>query len=204
MKKLFLILLGIQMSVLAQNQAVIGLPEFKFLYANYPNKLECAMSDADSTYIAIPSDQAAVTTSSYRYEFNENSCFEVYVLPNVKRVEVEVHAIKNGQDFIVSKESFQVKAIPSARLYGTTFSLTTGFKAVVGFGPDCPLTNVKFNVIGGEVLEGNNSILFSGAIIPSSILSDRKPGTKIGVEIMYRIEGQSSVNITSGILTIVP
>lgn len=204
MKKILSILFGIQMSAFAQSQAVIGLPEFKFLYANYHNKLECTMSDADSTYIAVPSNQATVTTSTYRYEFNENSCFEVYVLPNVKRVEVEVHAIKNGQDFIVSKENFPVKAIPSARLYGTTFSLTTGFKAVVGFGPDCPLTNVKFNVIGGEVLAGNNSIPFSGAIIPSSILPKLKPGTKIGVEIMYLIEGQSMVNLASSMLTIVP
>lgn len=192
------------MSAFAQSQAVIGLPEFKFLYANYHNKLECSMSDADSTYISIPSDQASVTPSSYTYGFYENSCFDVWVLPNVKKVEVAVHAIKNGQDFIISKEIFQVKAIPSARLYGTTFSLTTGFKAVVGFGPDCPLTNVKFNVIGGEVLAGNNSISFSGAIIPSSIISDLKPGTKIGVEIMYRIEGQSMVNLASSMLTIVP
>jgi hypothetical protein len=204
MKKILPIVFGIQMSAFAQSQAVIGLPEYKFLYANYNNKLECTMSDADSTYIWIPSDQASVTPSSYTYGFNENSCFDVRVLPNVKRVEVEVHAIKNEQDFIVLKEMYAVKAIPSARIYGTTFSRTTGYKAVVGFGPDCPLTNVKFTVLGGIIFSGNNSYSFAESFIPSTIFPELKPGTKISIELMYRIDGQSSVNKTSSILTIVP
>jgi hypothetical protein len=204
MKKVLTIVLGIPLSAFAQSQAVIGLPEYKFLYANYNNKLECSRSDADSTYISIPSDQASVTPSSYTYLFNENSCFDVRVLPNVKRVEVEVHAIKNEQDFIVLKEMYAVKAIPSARIYGTTFSRTMGFTSIVGFGPDCPLTNVKFTVLGGRIFSGNNSYAFTESYIPSTIFPELKPGTKIAVELMYRIEGQSSVNVTSSILTVVP
>jgi hypothetical protein len=204
MKKVLAIMLGIQMSDFAQSQAVIGLPEFKFLYANYNNKLECTMSDADSTYIEIPEDQATVTPSAYTYGLTENSCFDVHVLSSIKKVEVEVHAIKNEQDFIVLKEMYVVKAIPSARLYGTTFSRTMGFKAVVGFGPDCPLTNVKFTVLGGKVLSGNNSYAFTESFISSNIFPELKPGKKISLEVMYRIEGQSSVNVASSILTIVP
>lgn len=189
---------------LSQTQAVIGQPEMRVLYMNYVNIIECSMMDADSSYVICQDESVFITPSTYNVGLGQNACFEVYISNFIKTVELEVHVLKNGVDFIVSKEPFKVKAFPKPFMQNTTVSHTTGAKIQIGLGPDCPFTNVDFEVSGGNIDFDADSYTFSGNLIPPDALKSIKPGKKVPVQITYQNSKNGAMEVCSGILTVVP
>lgn len=204
--KLFILITLILSSFHAtcQTQAVIGQPEMRILYVGYPNIIECAMMDVDSTYISCNSEEVSIIPSTYGIGISQNACFEIRIYQLIQNVELEVHAIKNGQDYLVSKEAFKVRAFPSPSIQNTTISHTTGATIHVSLGPDCPFTNVTFEIIGGRLTTENDSFVFNGNQIPPSAINRLKPGKKVDIEITYRNSKNSGVYVCSGVLTVVP
>lgn len=190
--------------VTCQTQAVIGQPEMRMLYVGYPNIIECAMMDVDSTYISCNSEEVSILPSTYGIGISQNACFEIHIYQLIQNVELEVHAIKNGQDYLVSKEAFKVRAFPIPSIQNTTISHTTGASIHVSLGPDCPFTNSAYEVMGGEVTSEDASVVFSGNHIPSSAISQLKPGKKVVIEITCRNLKTSGSFVCSSVLTVVP
>ena len=72
-------------------------------------------------------------------------------------------------------------------------------------GPDSPFTGVSFNVIGGQIMVGNEMPeMFSGNIIPASLIENAKPGQNVAIEITYRRSGSTVNNVASCLLKVVP
>jgi hypothetical protein len=99
----------------------------------------------------------------------------------------------------VSREAF-----PKPFMQNTTVSHTTGAKIQIGLGPDCPLTNVDFNVSGGIIDFDDDSYTFSGDLIPPDAIKKIKPGKKVPVQITYQNSKNGAMEVLSGVLTVVP
>jgi hypothetical protein len=89
-------------------------------------------------------------------------------------------------------------------MHNTTVSHTTGAKIQIGLGPDCPFSNVDFEVTGGNIDFDADSYTFSGNLIPPDALKSIKPGKKVTVQITYQNSKNGAMEVCSGILTVVP
>jgi len=193
-----LIVLAICLSSFSQNQAVIGFPEYKLLYRGHHNIIECAMNDADSTYITCRDDQGTISALNYTDANGETACFDVMVYYNVSSFELVVHAIKNNNDYIVRKETFRVKDAPYPVIVPTTISHSVGIRVDIHLSNDSPISNATFVVTGGTI----DDIPFSGNLVPGSIVAKVKPGKKVAIEVFYTLNGVKASTPAQGILTV--
>jgi hypothetical protein len=102
---------------------------------------------------------------------------------------------EKGNIVSTSIQTFYVKAFPAAQLQNDKISKTSGMRASVGLGPDCPFTGVSFEVIGGSLTTETEELKFTGSVIPASYLAKMKIGKKVVVNVNYRRTSPSDTAI---------
>lgn len=190
------------MSLFAQSGA-IALPEMSILYRGWNNKIVPIIPCNEELILEL--DGATADTATWSdADGNTYKGYNVNVLYSATTVTIQVKGkSENGTIQHHGVFKYKVKSFPSAQLQGTTISKTTGYKAVVSLGPDSPFTGVSFNVIGGEITVGNEPpVMFSGNIIPASLVDKAKPGQLVNIYLKY-VSG-SMVRVTSGVLKVAP
>lgn len=191
-------------SLIAQSGA-IALPEMNILYRGWNNKIVPMIPFNEELILEL--DGATADTATWTDAYGNNfKGYYVKVSSSANVVTIRVNGkSENGtiQNHGVFK--YKVKAFPKAQLQGTSISKAYGFRAVVSMGPDSPFTGVSFNVIGGQIMVGNEMPeMFSGNIIPASLIENAKPGQNVAIEITYRRSGSTVNNVASCLLKVVP
>ncbi|MBM3916219.1 MAG: hypothetical protein FJ349_01240 [Sphingomonadales bacterium] len=184
----------------------ISQPEMQILYRGYDNKIipnvpcgqQLELSVEGASYQKISwTDAQGQTQIGYNLRVKEAA----------RTVVVKVNGLdEKGDTLSRSTQVFHVKAFPAAQLYNDRISKTSGMKASIGLGPDCPFTGVSFEVIGGSLSLGNEEFNFSGPVIPASYLNKVKPGDKVVVTVSYRRKdsAEMGVMICSAVLEVIP
>jgi hypothetical protein len=185
-------------------QATISLPEMSILYKGWNNKVIPSLGCNDSIILEV-SDGTATKVKWSDADGKEYDGFVVNITGQSKFVTLTVFEVsKDGQKLNRGSFKYKVKAFPRAQLQGTTISKTTGFKAVVSLGPDCPFTGVSYQVIGGSLIVGNDEIPFSGDRVPAGALEKIKPGKLVAIDVTYKRLESGTIEVASGILRVVP
>lgn len=187
----------------ATKAGAISLPEMAVMYTGWKNKVVPVVAGAVSTDINVQGG----TKEKASWTDGDGNKFEGYyvnVTPGTRFVTVELLGKdKEGKSNNFGKFKYKVKPFPNAQVQGTTISKTSGFKAVVSLGADSPFTGVQFQVIGGEVIAGNETVGFTGDRVGADAIAKIKAGKKISVDVSYKRVGSNEVKVATATLKVV-
>lgn len=180
--------------VIAQT-ANISQPEMQIVYRGYDNKIIPNIPCGQQLDLIV--EGATIQKSSWTD--GQGQIHVGYILRvngSARNVDVKMNGLdEKGNIVSTSIQNFHVKAFPAAQLQNDRISKTSGMRASVGLGPDCPFTGVSFEVLGGSLLIENEELTFSGSLIPASYLAKVKIGKKIVVNVNYIRNGSASTGV---------
>ncbi len=181
-------------------------PEMQILYRGYDNKIIPNIPCGQTLDLIIEGASAQKTTWTDMHGQTQVG-FNLRVNGTVRNVVVKMNGLdEKGNIASTSIQTFHVKAFPAAQLQNDRISKSSGMRASVGLGPDCPFTGVSFEVVGGTIAIGDEEYCFSGAVIPAASLQKVKIGKKVVVNVNYRRTSPTDTAICtcSGVLEVGP
>lgn len=186
--------------------ANISQPEMQIVYRGYDNKIIPNIPCGQQLDLIVEGgtlQKASWTDAQGQSQVGYN----LRVNGMARNVVVKMNGLdEKGNVVSTSIQTFHVKAFPAAQLQNDRISKTSGMRASVGLGPDCPFTGVSFEVIGGSLLTENEELTFSGSVIPASYIAKVKTGKKIVVNVNYIRQGSASTGVMtcSSVLEVEP
>lgn len=208
MKKIiFLILMPLYCSNAVSQIGNISLPEMQILYRGYDNKIIPNIPCGQQLELFV--EGATFQKASWSDDQGQNQVgYTLRVNGSTRNVVVKVNGLdEKGNVLSSSSQIFIVKPFPAAHIQNDRISKTSGMRAIVGLGPDCPFTGISFEVIGGSITFGNQELTFIGSIIPSSLLEGTKPGQKVALTVSYNSNSENidiGQRVCHSILEVVP
>ena len=186
--------------------ANIAQPEMQIVYRGYDNKIIPNIPCGQQLDLIVE----GATVQKASWTDSQGQTQEGYYLRvngSARNVVVKMNGLdEKGNIASTSIQNFHVKAFPAAQLQNDQISKTTGMRASVSLGPDCPFTGVSFEVIGGSLITENEELTFSGSVIPASYLAKVKTGKKIVVNVNYRSTSpiDTVISTCSSVVEVVP
>jgi hypothetical protein len=173
----------------------IAQPEMQILYRGYDNKIIPNIPCGQTLDLAIEGGTAQ--KASWTDSQGQNQVgYNLRVNGTARNVVVKINGLnEKGEIASTSTQTFHVKAFPAPQLLNESISKSSGMKANIGLGPDCPFTGVSFEVIGGTIAIGHNEYIFSGSVIPATTLPKVKIGQQVVVNVNYRRTNSSDTAI---------
>jgi hypothetical protein len=183
----------------AQQKIVVSQPEYRVLYRNYDNKIECLSNESDSIYIATknPSDAQILFVKD---GFSSESYFIVRPLIQNSLI-LDFHTITNGVDNIVESEEFSVKLFPNPELQNSFLSKSNVNEIEVAYPMFFPI-KAEFIVLGGRVIIKDTEYLYTGNRVPGSLLSKVKSGSNVLLEVTIKRKGQASPTMIKSVISV--
>lgn len=186
--------------------ANIAQPEMQIVYRGYDNKIIPNIPCGQQLDLIV--EGATVQKASWTDGQGQTQVgYYLRVNGTARNVVVKMNGLdEKGNIASTSIQTFHVKAFPAAQLQNDQISKTTGMRASVSLGPDCPYTGVSFEVIGGSLITENEELTFSGPVIPASYLAKVKIGKKIVVNVSYIRHGSAGTGVMtcSSVVEVVP
>jgi hypothetical protein len=175
----------------------ISQPEMQIVYRGYDNKIIPNIPCGQQLDLIV--EGATVQQASWTDGQGQTQVgYNLRVNATARNVVVKMNGLdEKGNILSTSIQTFHVKAFPAAQLQNDRISKSSGMRASVGLGPDCPFTGVSFEVLGGSLITENEELTFSGSVIPASYLTKVKTGKKIVVNVNYIRHGSGG----SGVMT---
>jgi hypothetical protein len=204
MKELYIFLLAIFSSfpLFAQN-ATISLPEMAVLYRGYDNKI-LPVVGCDEQIELVCSEGASISKSIWADDSGKEINGYIVKVGNTNNVRISLFGVSpKGIKTEYGTFNYKVRAFPNPELITTTVSKTMGCKLSIALGADVSFTGVSFSVVGGEIIIGKDTNVFSGHVIPASILEKAKPGQKVTLVLRYH-SPVGAVKTMSSVLEVVP
>jgi hypothetical protein len=207
MKNFFLIsILAAWNTIVNAQTANIAQPEMQIVYRGYDNKMIPNIPCGQQLDLIV--EGATVQKASWTDGQGQTQVgYYLRVNGTARNVVVKMNGLdERGNIISTSIQNFHVKAFPAAQLQNNRISKSSGMRASVGLGPDCPFTGVSFEVIGGSLITENEELTFSGSVIPESYLAKVKTGKKIVVNVSYTRHGSAGTGVMtcSSVVEVVP
>jgi hypothetical protein len=184
----------------------ISQPEMQIVYRGYDNKIIPNIPCGQQLDLIV--EGATVQQASWTDGQGQTQVgYNLRVNGTARNVVVKMNGLdERGNIISTSIQNFHVKAFPAAQLQNNRISKSSGMRASVGLGPDCPFTGVSFEVIGGSLITENEELTFSGSVIPESYLAKVKTGKKIVVNVSYTRHGSAGTGVMtcSSVVEVVP
>lgn len=177
-----LILFGLQ--VYSQSNLNIGLTDYNVVFMNYNNRLQCSVDGVDSVYIKSPDGGAKVS-----FEVDQLTGQKYFIInpTHSRTINLEVHTIKNGRDEVYATQTYYVKAYPKPELTNPALSKSNPNELEVSYPTYFPI-KTEFEIIGGELAIGSNSVSFEGSTVPADLLKTVKKGEMVVLTVNYRLK----------------
>ncbi len=200
-KSLFcLVLVCIAFISQAQNSVIVSQPEYRILFKNYDNKIECMSSSQDSVYVSpkTPND-AQITFAKGSDQSNDFFIVKPTVTGSLV---LDFHSVVAGEDKVVESREYIIKVFPKPELQTTHLSKTTDNIIEVAYPIYFPIPK-EILVLGGSVmLDDNTELSFIGNQIPPTYFSNLKSGSKVMVSITVREKESSHPSVLNSVLTV--
>jgi hypothetical protein len=196
MKNFILISILAACNTIANAQtANISQPEMQIVYRGYDNKIIPNIPCGQQLDLIV--EGATVQKASWTDSQGQTQVgYNLRVNGTASNVVVKMNGLdEKGNIVSTSIQTFYVKAFPATQLQNDKISKTSGMRASVGLGPDCPFTGVSFEVIGGSLTTETEELKFTGSVIPASYLAKMKIGKKVVVNVNYRRTSPSDTAI---------
>jgi hypothetical protein len=184
----------------AQNSIIISQPEYRILFKNYDNKIECMSKNRDSVYISPKKPNDAQITF---VEGSDQSNDFFIVKPTVTgSLVLDFHNVIAGEDKVVESREYIIKVFPKPELQTTHLSKSTDNVIEVSYPGYFPIPK-EILVLGGSVmLDDNTELSFIGNQIPPAYFSKLKSGSKVMVSITVREKESSHPSVLNSVLTV--
>ena len=182
-----------------QPMGVIAQPDMRILYWGYENKIE-------GTASGFSPDKVSLSANGCRLTSNGNGKFIAHVDRGTRNATITVSGRRDdGSSVNLGSFSYVCKPLPPAMLYfgstenGQTCQYTAARNQTlvrVGIDPSSPLTNVRYEILSGELTVSNvpgvGSIGSGGAIEESSKrLLNQSRGQTVTIQVEYRDQAGS-------------
>jgi len=195
-----LVLVCVAINCKAQNSIVVSQPEYRIMFTNYYNKIECLTSSRDSVYISSKNPNDAQITF-VKGSDKSNDFF--IVKPRVTgSLVLDFHSVVAGEDKVIESREYSIKVFPKPELQTSHLSKSTDNIIEVAYPSYFPIPK-EILVLGGSVIfDDNTEFVFSGNQIPSTYISKLKSGSKVVVSITVREKESSSPSVLNAVLTV--
>lgn len=200
-KSLFcLVLVCIAFISKAQNSIIVSQPEYRILFRNYDNKIECMSNNRDSVYISPKNSNDAQITF---IEGSDQSNDFFIVKPTVTgSLVLDFHNVVAGEDKVVESREYSIKVFPKPELQTTHLSKSTDNIIEVAYPIYFPIPK-EILVLGGSViLDDKTEFVFSGNQIPPTYFSKLKSGSKVAISLKVKEKGSSHTSVLNSVLTV--
>ncbi len=184
----------------AQNSIIISQPEYRILFRNYDNKIECLTSTRDSVYISPKNPNDAQIT--FVKGSDKSNDFFIVQPKVIGSLILDFHSVVAGEDKIIESREYRIKVFPKPELQTSHLSKSTDNIIEVAYPSYFPIPK-EILVLGGSVIfDDNTEFVFSGNQIPSTYISKLKSGSKVVVSITVREKESSSPSVLNAVLTV--
>ena len=184
----------------AQNSIIVSQPEYRILFKNYDNKIECISSSRDSVYISSKNPNDAQIT--FVKGSDQSNDFFI-VQPTVTgSLVLDFHSVIAGEDKVVESREYIIKVFPKPELQTTHLSKSTDNVIEVAYPIYFPIPK-EILVLGGSVmLDDNTELSFIGNQIPPTYFSKLKSGSKVAISLKVKEKGSSYPSVLNAVLTV--
>lgn len=187
---LFVLCLSAINSFFAQENVVIAQPEYNILFANYNNKIECHSSEVDSVDIKTKNP----TEVEILKKTDENSNPFFVVRPQgVPEITLDFFGYKNGKSHLIKSIVYKVRVYPKAEVSNLFLSKGKSNNIELSYPTYFPIST-SFTVYGGAIQYNGEKLVFSGDVVPASLISKINNGEKVILEVSYREMGKPNFN----------
>ncbi len=183
----------------AQQKIVVSQPEYRVLYTQYDNKIECLSNVSDSVYITTknPSDAKVLFVKE---GIDSKGYFVVRPLI-YDSLTLEFHAVKEGKDEIIDTQQFTVMMFPTPEIQNSYISKSSVTEIEVAYPMFFPIKE-EFIVIGGRVIIKDTEYPYTGNRVPGSLFSKVKSGSKVLIEVIVKRKGQASPDAIKSVIPV--
>lgn len=195
---LFVLCLSAINSIFAQENVVIAQPEYNILFANYNNKIECHSSEVDSVDIQTKNP----TEVEILKKTDENSNPFFVVRPQgVPEITLDFYGYKNGKSHLIKSIVYKVRVYPKADVSNLFLSKGKSNNIELSYPTYFPIST-SFTVYGGAIQYNGEKLVFSGDVVPASLISKINNGEKVIMEVSYREMGKPNFNTVVVVLPV--
>ncbi len=184
----------------AQNSIIVSQPEYRILFKNYDNKIECMSSSRDSVYVS-PKNPNDAQITFVKGSDKSNDFF--IVKPTVTgSLVLDFHNVVVGEDKVVESREYIIKVFPKPELQTTHLSKSTDNFIEVAYPSYFPIPKEILVLGGAVILDDKTELVFSGNQIPSTYISKVKNGSKVAISLKVKEKGSSYPSVLNSVLTV--
>ena len=184
--------------LIVKPQGSISLPEMAVLYRGYDNKVVPVVAGAVSSSISA-SNASISNLTTFSVLGNQYKGYIVKPGPGPFTTLVVKGKDSKGNQRTFATVKYKVRNFPKAQLQGTKISKSTGFNAIVSFGPDSPFSGMTFTPKSVTI----DDKTYPGSRVPGRAVASIKNGKKVPVEVSYTSR-DGKLQVASGILKVGP
>ena len=200
MKSFVLFVLNLLMisTIHAQSKVVVAQPEYNILFANYNNKIECLSTDNDS--ISVETKNPTEVEILKKTDENSNPFFVVRP-QGVPEITLDFYGFKNGKSHLIKSIVYQVRVYPKAEVSNLFLTKGKSNNIELSYPAYFPIST-SFTIYGGAIQYNGENLVFSGDIVPASLISKINNGEKAILEVSYREMGKPNFNTVFVVLPV--